>query len=102
MDTLILSLVLLLSGHDNKRNPFIIMNESVLHVLILWFFKHTTNNLYHLKFCHFITILFAKAPEPILATIIFKLNFISSLNNAYNNIILNEIPILHLNIDSLL
>jgi hypothetical protein len=87
MDTLVHTLDLMVKDKKvdtYRKNPFLFLNESVLHVLLLWFFNYNkNNNIYQQRFSRLMNLIFAKAPEQIIMTLVFKLSLISSLGGSF-------------------
>ncbi|CAD8055637.1 unnamed protein product [Paramecium sonneborni] len=67
------------------------LNESVLHILVIWFFDSDSNNSYQRNFFMFLKLLLDKAHSALISTLFFKIGFISSLQNAYSRFYVNGI-----------
>ncbi|CAD8052625.1 unnamed protein product [Paramecium primaurelia] len=67
------------------------LNESVLHILIIWFFDSHANNLFQRNFYIFLNLILNQAPSSLISTIFFKIGLISSLQNAYSKLFINGI-----------
>ncbi|CAD8055641.1 unnamed protein product [Paramecium sonneborni] len=65
------------------------LNETVMHIFIIWFFDSQQNNCYQYFFVKFLTILFAKAPTQSLSNILFNLGLINSIYNAFQSFWIN-------------
>ncbi|CAD8058118.1 unnamed protein product [Paramecium sonneborni] len=76
---------------DTPKNVFSLMNETMLHLLIVWFFDSDQSNLYQQTFVKLFSIIFSRGPSYLLGNILFKLGLISSLHNAYFNFFVNSI-----------
>ncbi|CAD8150675.1 unnamed protein product [Paramecium pentaurelia] len=84
-------LILFGEQQDTPKNIFSILNETVLHLLIIWFFDSDQTNTYQQTFVKLFTIIFSRAPQYLLGIILFKLGLISSLQNAYFNFFINSV-----------
>ncbi|CAD8057134.1 unnamed protein product [Paramecium sonneborni] len=84
-------LILFGEQQDTPKNIFSILNETVLHLLIIWFFDSDQANTYQQTFVKLFTIIFSRAPQYLLGMILFKLGLISSLQNAYFNFFINSV-----------
>ncbi|CAD8131845.1 unnamed protein product [Paramecium octaurelia] len=58
------------------------LNETVMHIFIIWYFDSQQNNCYQYFFTKFLTILFAKAPFQSLSNILFNIGLVNSIYNA--------------------
>ncbi|CAD8143551.1 unnamed protein product [Paramecium octaurelia] len=67
------------------------LNESVLHILIIWFFDSHANNAFQRNFYIFLNHILDQAPSSLISTIFFKIGLISSLQNAYSKFFVNGI-----------
>ncbi|CAD8058344.1 unnamed protein product [Paramecium sonneborni] len=67
------------------------LNESVLHILIIWFFDSHSNNILQRNFCIFLNLLLNQAPSSLISTIFFKIGLISSLQNANQKFFFNGV-----------
>ncbi|CAD8150486.1 unnamed protein product [Paramecium pentaurelia] len=65
------------------------LNETVMHIFIIWFFDSQQNNCYQYFFTKFLTILFAKAPIQSLTNILFNIGLINSIYNAFQSFWIN-------------
>ncbi|CAD8057345.1 unnamed protein product [Paramecium sonneborni] len=65
------------------------LNETVMHIFIIWFFDSQQNSCYQYFFAKFLTILFAKAPIQSLTNILFNLGLINSIYNAFQSFWVN-------------
>ncbi|CAD8140573.1 unnamed protein product [Paramecium pentaurelia] len=65
------------------------LNETVMHIFIIWFFDSQQNNCYQHFFTKFLTILFAKAPIQSLTNILFNLGLVNSIYNALQQFLVN-------------
>ncbi|CAD8150224.1 unnamed protein product [Paramecium pentaurelia] len=66
-----------------NKNIYKFLNETVIHLYIIYFFKSKQNTLYQYQFVEFINLIFEKAPAYLLQNILFNIGLISSLYNAY-------------------
>ncbi|CAD8138325.1 unnamed protein product [Paramecium octaurelia] len=73
----------------STSNIFKHLNETVMHIFIIWFFDSQQNNCYQYFFTKFLTILFAKAPVPSLTNILFNIGLINSIYNAFQSFWVN-------------
>ncbi|CAD8055877.1 unnamed protein product [Paramecium sonneborni] len=91
VSTLQEGLILFSEQQDTPKNIFSILNETVLHLLIIWFFDSDQSNTYQQIFVKLFTIIFSRAPQYLLGIVLFKLGLISSLQNAYFNFFINSV-----------
>ncbi|CAD8062746.1 unnamed protein product [Paramecium sonneborni] len=68
----------------DEKNIYKYLNETVLHILIIWFFNSHQNNIFQLNFVKLIAILFSRAPQYQLSNLLFHVGFLTSLFNGYN------------------
>jgi len=78
------------------------LNESVNHILLLWFLNFTKNNIYQLRYTNFLNQLLKNASENIIMILLFKINLLSSLINLYRSFVINDVSIKILKMDSVL
>ncbi|CAD8150482.1 unnamed protein product [Paramecium pentaurelia] len=67
------------------------LNESVLHILVIWFFDSDSNNTFQRNFFMFLNLLLNQAHSALISTLFFKIGFIASLQNAYSRFYMNGI-----------
>ncbi|CAD8138095.1 unnamed protein product [Paramecium octaurelia] len=72
-----------------NKNIYKFLNETVIHLYIIYFFKSKQNTLYQYYFFEFINFIFENAPAYLLQNILFNVGLISSLYNAYTTFYAN-------------
>ncbi|EAR91740.2 hypothetical protein TTHERM_00805860 (macronuclear) [Tetrahymena thermophila SB210] len=78
------------------------MSDTTWHIITIQFFNHPTNTFYSKQFYNLMLIVLQFGQENILRNILFKLSCISSLNNAYDNIVRNSVIMYQYHIDTFL
>ncbi|CAD8154914.1 unnamed protein product [Paramecium octaurelia] len=68
----------------DERNIYKYLNETVMHILIIWFFNSHQNNIFQQNFVRLIAILFSRAPQYQLQNLLFHVGLLTSLFNGYN------------------
>ncbi|KAM3146822.1 hypothetical protein pb186bvf_000976 [Paramecium bursaria] len=104
IDTLLNGFKLFEYQEQAQKNIYSQLNETVLHVLVLWFFDFISNNIYQTRFISLIAMIFSQAPMQLVTTLLFKLGLVSSifnltqiyLNNGMKNIQYVESMYLHI------
>ncbi|CAD8066658.1 unnamed protein product [Paramecium sonneborni] len=69
--------------NTDEKNIYKYLNETVMHILIIWFFNSHQNNIFQLNFVKLIAILFSRAPQYQLSNLLFHVGFLTSLFNGY-------------------
>ncbi|CAD8055333.1 unnamed protein product [Paramecium sonneborni] len=72
-----------------SKNIYKFLNETIIHLYIIQFFKSKQNSLYQFQFIEFMNLIFEKAPTYLLQNILFNVGLISSLYNAYTTFYAN-------------
>ncbi|CAD8057643.1 unnamed protein product [Paramecium sonneborni] len=72
-----------------NKNIYKFLNETIIHLFIIQFFKSKQNSLYQYQFVEFMNLIFEKAPTYLLQNILFNVGLISSLYNAYTTFYAN-------------
>ncbi|CAD8140575.1 unnamed protein product [Paramecium pentaurelia] len=67
------------------------INESVLHILVIWFFDSDSNNTIQRNFFMFLNLLLNKTHPAMISTLFFKIGLIQSLQNSYSRFYVNGI-----------
>ncbi|CAD8049299.1 unnamed protein product [Paramecium primaurelia] len=67
-----------------QKNPYLYLNETVLHILVIWYFDYIQLNIQQEQFINLFILIMTRAPQHIIMHLIFKLGFITSLYNFYS------------------
>ncbi|CAD8141416.1 unnamed protein product [Paramecium octaurelia] len=67
-----------------QKNPYLYLNETVLHILVIWYFDYIQLNIQQDQFINLFILIMTRAPQHIIMHLMFKLGFITSLYNFYS------------------
>ncbi|CAD8060041.1 unnamed protein product [Paramecium sonneborni] len=67
-----------------QKNPYLYLNETVLHILVIWYFDYIQQNIQQQQFINLFILIMTRAPQHIIMHLIFKLGFITSLYNFHS------------------